>query len=236
MKLHHRVTWRMRRPSWSRIATGVLIVVVGVALLLITTDTVEPDLVWTIIPGIFVLIGLWALIRSGFRNLVGPVMVIAIAGAFLLESIDLIEEGTIGTYWPLFIVLLGLLVIVNRSRRRRGQTTGDASVSLVGVFAGDSRRVTGQQFRGGEATVVFGDAELDLRETELDADGALVEATAIFGDIVIDVPDDWPIDLEVMTIFGDIQDRRSRGVEPDSTGPRLTLTGSVIFGDITIRD
>lgn len=96
------------------IASGVLVVLFGAFLLLLTTDTVEDVTIGGVIAGIFVLWGLWLLIRSRFRRIVFPVMLIAIAGAFGLRSLGYLEPGTISTWWPLFIVLFGVLLLIRR--------------------------------------------------------------------------------------------------------------------------
>ena len=228
----------MAKRSWTRIATGVLIALIGVMLLLVTTDTVEADILWAWIPALFVLLGIWSLVRSGFQNIVGPVMVIAIAGAFLLRTLGLIESGVIGTYWPLFIVLLGVLVIINRSRRRRFELAGvDSSDStVVGVFSSDRRRITSDRFATAEVLALFRDAEVDLRDGTVAAPPGMIEATAIFGDIKLIVPEDWEVELRVMAIFGNVLDRRSRQQEYAGDGPQLVVTGTAIFGDIEVRD
>lgn len=227
----------MAKLSWTRIATGVLIVLIGVMLLLVTTDTVEADILWAWIPALFVLLGVWALVRSGFQNIVGPVMVIAIAGAFLLRTLEVIEAGVIGTYWPLFIVLFGVLVIINRTRRQRGVPGSDASsATLVGIFSSDQRRITADRFTSGEAVAIFGDAEIDLRETTVTDGPAAIDAVAIFGDIEVRVPPSWPVDLQVMTIFGEVNDRRRPPEQGGEDHPGLVITGTAIFADIIIRD
>lgn len=229
----------MTKRSWTRLATGVLIVFIGVLLLLVTTDTIESDILWAWIPAAFVLLGLWALVRSGFRNIVGPIMLIAVAGAFLLRTIGVIEAGTISTYWPAFIILFGILVIVNRSRKRRfvkiegisADTTGS-----VGVFGSDRRRIASDTFATADAVAIFGDGELDLRDSSVPAPPAVVEATAIFGDVEIRIPSEWKVDLQVMSIFGDTIDRRPRPSESSGDETTLVVTGNAIFGNIEIRD
>lgn len=229
----------MTRRSWARLTTGIIIVLIGIMLLLVTTDTVEGDILWAWIPGLFVLLGVWALVRSGFRNIVGPVMLIAIAGAFLLRTLNVIEAGVIGTYWPAFIVLFGILVIINRSRKRHRIEISGISTSettSVGVFGSDRRRVSTDNFTNAEVVAIFGDSELDLRDSTVSNPPAMIEATAVFGDVEIRLPAEWEIDIQVMSVFGDTVDRRPRSQEHDPQGPTLILTGSAVFGDIEILD
>lgn len=232
----------MKRNLTARLTTGTVIVLIGIVLLLATTDVVEMRSVWGWIAALFVLIGLWALIQSEFRNLVGPVMVIAIAGTFFVRNIGLLSDGVIATWWPLFVVLFGILVMISRSRRRqRIQLEGLDSlgeVSVISVFGTDDRQISSTEFKGAEMVAVFGDSRLDLTRTELGTRPGILEVSVAFGEAEIRVPAYWDVRLETMSIFGDVRDRRpdpSMEHRPDGQ-PDLIVTGVAIFGDIEIRD
>ena len=220
--------------------TGTVIVLIGIVLLLSTTGFVEMRSVWGWIAVIFILVGVWALVRSEFRNLVGPVMIIAIASAFFLRNVGVIPDGTIGTWWPLFVVLFGLLVMVNRSRRRQrirleGHDVGE--VACVAVFGSDERRPLTDRFTGGELVAIFGDVRLDLDDSAVLVRPAIVETIAVFGSAEIRVPAEWNVRLGTLSVFGDTTDRRRRAEERNTTDdPELIVTGISLFGDIEIRD
>lgn len=231
----------MTRNLWGRFTTGGIIILIGVLLLLSTTGILEFRSVWEAVPLVFVLLGVWALVRSKFRNLVGPVMIITIAGTFFLRNFGLIADDVIATWWPLFIVLFGVLLMINRSRRRQRirleGTSRAEEVVAIGVFGTDERRLSTDRFTGAELISVFGDALLDLRETSVRTPPAIVEALSVFGDAEVRVPQKWDVRLEVLNVFGETTDRRppserrEQGNEPD-----LIITGVSLFGDIEIRD
>ncbi len=230
----------MTRNLSGRLTTGTVIVLIGIILLLSTTGFVEMRSVWGWIAALFVLVGVWALVRSEFRNLVGPIMIIAIAGTFFLRNVGVLPDGMIGTWWPLFVVLFGLLIMVNRSRRRqriRLEGHGAGEVTSVAVFGSDERRPVTERFTGGELVAVFGDARLDLSDAGVEGVAAIVETIAVFGSAEIRVPKDWDVRLETLSVFGETSDRRRRGGERDATDdPELIVTGIALFGDIEIRD
>jgi len=235
----------MARTLSGRIATGGLIVLVGVLLLLSTTDTIATESLWAWVPGIFVLLGLWALVSSGFRNLTGPVMVIAIAGTYLVRNLEFIGDEAIGTWWPLFVVLFGVLLLVGRERRSRSHVELDEGGELTAItaFGGTDRRVTTDRFAGGEIVVAFGGAEVDLREAAIDRPPATIEAIVLFGGAELLVPSEWAVDVDVLPLFGGASDERpdrSAGGEPDGTGtrdgPDLVVTGVALFGGVEITD
>lgn len=228
----------MASISWDRIATGGLIVLIGLVLLLWTTDTIEAETFWAWVPALFVILGLWALVKSGFRNIVGPIMVIAIAGALFLRMIGVLEAGVLGAWWPVFIVLFGVLVVINRSRRhRRIRIEGDAGdLDAIAVFGTTDRRIASDRFGEAEMAAIFGDARLDLRDCAIDRPPALVDVVSIFGDVELIVPAEWTIQFEVMSIFGETIDRRRSSPDRESNEVELIVSGTAIFGDIEIRD
>ncbi len=227
----------MTRRRWERYATGGLLILIGVFLLLWTTDIIDAATVWAWIPALFVLLGMWALLRSGFRNFVGPVMIIAIAGAFFLRAIGIIEEGVISMWWPLFIVLFGILVILNRSHRRsRIVVDSKGGVDAVAVFSTIDRRVEADAFGEAEVAAVFGDVRLDLRDTTIPHPPAIIDVASIFGDAEIRVPEKYVVTFEVMSVFGDVSDRRPRRSEESPGEADVIISGIALFGDISVLD
>ena len=225
----------MSRPRSGRLTTGALIVLVGVLLLLSTTDAAPVESLWDFLPTVFVLLGVWALVRSGFRNLTGPVMVVAVAATYQAKALGYVTDQQIGTWWPLFVVLFGLLYLGGRERRRgRTKTEADAGdLSVVSLFSGAQRRVTGAGFRGGDVLVAFGGAEVDLRDADPPADPATIECLVAFGGAEIQVPDDWNVDLDVLALFGGAEDERPPSDER-ADGTQLAVTGVALFGGVSV--
>lgn len=230
-----------------RLVTGGLIVLVGLALLLSTTGVAEPTTLWDWVPLVFVLLGLWALLRSGFRNLTGPVMIVAIAGVFLLRNLGFVSAALVATWWPLLIVLFGVLFMINRSRqRRRLRSAGlesDGEFTAIGIFGGGDRRPSGGAFTGGEVLALFGGVDLDLRDVTVPNPPAVVEIICLFGGSEIRVPEGWDVRLDVLALFGGASDsrpRRSSSGEPTEgrpgDEPDLVVTGVVLFGGVDVRD
>src|SRR6056297_407034 len=123
----------MARLRSGRLTTGGLIVLVGLLLLLSTTDFVATDDLWDFLPAVFVALGLWALVRSRFRNLTGPVMVVAVAATFQARNLGYVTDQQIGTWWPLFVVLFGVLYLVGRSRRTLGVSVSDGDAGDISI-------------------------------------------------------------------------------------------------------
>jgi cytochrome c-type biogenesis protein CcmH/NrfF len=229
-------------PSFrsGRLVTGGLVVLVGVLLLLGTTDALPTESLWDFLPSVFVALGVWALVRSRFRNVTGPVMVVAVAATYQAKNLGYVTDQQLGTWWPLFVVLFGALLLVGRSRRARSRSVsvseGDAGdVTLVSLFSGSERRVTGPGFRGGDVLVAFGGAELDLRDADAPDRPATVECLVLFGGAELYVPDDWNVDLDVLPLFGGVDDQRTRPPGDDTdAGADLVVTGIALFGGVSV--
>ncbi|WP_336034740.1 LiaF transmembrane domain-containing protein [Halobacterium yunchengense] len=229
----------MLRVRSSRLTTGLLIVLVGVLLLLSTTDAAPTESLWDFLPSVFVALGLWALVRSRFRNLTGPAMVVAVATTYQAKNLGYVTDQQLGTWWPLFVVLFGVLYTVGKSRRRRagGGSTAEVrggDVSLVSLFSGSQRRVTGAGFRGGDVLVAFGGAELDLRDADRPSEPATVDCLVLFGGAELRVPEDWNVELDVLSLFGGAEDERPRGVAAADGDVDLVVTGLALFGGVGV--
>jgi hypothetical protein len=108
-------------------------------------------------------------------------------------------------------------------------------VLRVDVFLSTvSRRVTSQQFKGGEVVAVMGGGELDLREAKL-ADGrARLEMNLFMGGITLRVPEDWAVEFQGTPIMGGVEDQTRRiGGEPKG---RLLVTGVLLLSGIVLKN
>jgi len=234
----------MTRTLSGRLMTGGLVVLVGILLLLATTEVVAFESVWEVVLLLFVPLGVWALVTNWFRNLVTPVMIIALAGTFTLGNLELLSYEAIGIFW-LFVLIVGLLLLVSRPRRRQWVRFGGSAageVTAIAIFGSDDRRPGTDRFTWAELVVLFGESLLDLRDVAVPSPPAVVETFTIFGETEVRVPADWAVDLEVLTIFGESRDRRSRettvddGEEGPAGEPNLVVTGVCLFGSIHVRD
>lgn len=224
---------RRSRSLSSQVVLGGLIVLVGVVLLLDTTGIYDTRPLFDYIPSLFVLLGVYALVRSGFRNLFGPLVIIVLAGAWQLVALDVVAAADVVDLWPLFIVLFGLSLIFSQFRSPPART-GESHVTAFGVFGGSEKRVTAAEFTGANLTALFGGVELDLRDTAVKARPAHVSAIALFGGVEVRVPEEWTVEMDVLPIFGGASDERPRR-ERERGETDLVVTGFAAFGGIEVN-
>ena len=225
----------------SRLVTGLLLVAIG-ALFLIEnlTDWGYTFSDWW--PAILVVIGLANLVRRHSGRWFWAAITL-LGAVMLLDSLGIwrVDYGDVWRLWPLILVWVGarLIFMGRRTRRRRRRQdrdpeaieTTDLNVSCG--FGSTEQRITSRRFSGGAVSAIFGSAKIDLADAGLAISKPTVDVSAVFGSVVFVVPDDWVVELRTTNLFGGASDQRSE--TSPRTGPTLTITGTCLFGGITIE-
>ena len=164
-------------------------------------------------------------------------------------------------YWPLLFIVAGILIILHRfiypqsgvgkfENKWKNQqnyhhqyhhkdyskwNASENGFSKSSVFGSGDHIVLDPEFKGGDMNAVFGGMTLDLRRTSLPDGETHLEINAIFGGIIIYVPEDWYADIHIDTVFGGFQDNRLPK-DPLDTTKKLVITGSCVFGSGELRN
>lgn len=185
----------------------------------------------------------------------------ALAGIFMLGFgfLSLLKGlGLIYISWkvifPIGIIAVGLMMVL-RARRRTSSSvadaiadidnpdrsalftvsegeTGERVLDLTAVLGGFQRKVTSQDFRGGDITSVMGGVDLDMRTASLNGT-AVLNVFALMGGISIKVPIDWSVELEGTPIMGGFDEKT---MQPKDASKRLVVRGTAIMGGVEIRN
>ncbi len=199
-----------------------------------TTDAYDADILLQYVPSLFVLLGLYALVVSDFPNLFGPIAVVVVAVAWQLLTLDYLAAEQVTQFWPLFVVAFGISIIVGHFRSH-SRGVADAFISSVGVFGGSEQRSTTAAFEGADLTALFGGVSLDLREADIEDRPATINTTALFGGCEITVPPEWNVRMDVLPVFGAVEDERKRR-DRDHDEIDLVVTGFAAFGGVSVSD
>lgn len=222
--------------------TGAILVLIGLAFLLEHMGIIsigDPRRFW---PLLVVLVG--ALNLMSRRYAWGTFLVLV--GVLLqLNQLGVTHFGW-AAFWPLLLIALGLFILWGSFEWRNKaiafkSKTGDPRTTLneAVVFGGLERRMTSQDFQGGDVTAIFGGVELDLTEANMQASEATLAITAIFGGVEIRVPPSWQVVFRGSPIFGGIEDKTRTARVEDSASSNLkmlVITGAVIFGGLEIKN
>ena len=118
--------------------------------------------------------------------------------------------------------------------KNTGHTYGDDTIDAVSVFGGIKKTILSKNFRGGEIVNIFGGAELDL--TQADINGrVIIDITQIFGGTKIVVPSNWQVVSDMAAVFASVDDKRLRTTADPNNTKILVLKGVSIFAGIDIR-
>lgn len=189
---------------------GLLLIVAGTVLVLHNLDVLDARVLWTgWWPALVIGAGVWLLV--GGQAVVGTV--VAGIGALLLLDLQQVIEVNVGQLiWP------GLLILVGGGLLRAG-------LQVRGFETGPA----GNQ----GATAVFGDARLRLDDTGRERAEIPVTATAVFGDVTVEVPAGWRVRDRLTRLLGDVSIPTDQPGYPEA--PLVVLHGLVMLGDVNVR-
>ena len=225
---------------------GLVVVIVGGIWLAHELGADIPYWVFTW-PMFLIGVGIFVGAKHSFRGF-GWLIPIAVGSIFLVNDVMGLPLGQL--FWPIVIISAGLLMIFkprNRGRDRwkerwnrdhymRAENTSEDFLDSVSVFGNVKKNVISKDFKGGDLVCVFGGAELNL--TQADINGKIVvELTMVFGGAKLIVPANWQVQSsELVSIFGGVEDKRpihsNTTIEPGKT---LILKGTCLFGGIAIN-
>jgi predicted membrane protein len=241
-----------RNPA-GRIIGGFIIVGVGTILLLRQMGTLFPSWLfsWQML---VIVIGSYIGVRHGFRWR-GWILVVLMG---ILLFIEQAYPGfrTSEVFWPLIIIVIGLFIVFRPSRRWNSErwkekwehkweekwkhkweentTTTQDRIDSVSIFGGVRKVIVSKDFKGGEITNIFGGAEIDLSQADINGRVSL-EVTQVFGGTNIIIPPHWQIQTEMVSIMGSIEDKRPARESVNNPDKVLVLHGTSIMAGIDIR-
>ena len=79
----------------------------------------------------------------------------------------------------------------------------------------------------------FGDIVLDVREARVAGAEVRIDASTVFGDVDLLVPEGVEVELRSRTLFGDVKQEAGGSAVPGAA--RIVLTGGTVFGDVRVR-
>lgn len=220
----------MKKVS-SQIFLGIIIIVVGIFLLLRSTGIIDMGSIFRFLPSIFILIGIYSLIKSRFRNITEPLLLITIFTVIQLWILNIITLGNILSWWPLILIIIGVGIILSRLRGPLKEEDIQEKMDIFTFFGEVKRNIKSNNFQGGDITAVFGEINLDLRDAAL-SETPRINVVSLFAEVNIKVPAEWNVNLDTQQILADVQDKRKESPVKEE----LIIGGLAIFSEINIRN
>ena len=113
--------------------------------------------------------------------------------------------------------------------------TSDDFVKSTAVFSDVKKIVISKRFQGGEIVNIFGGTDVNLIQAEIHHP-IVIDVFQIFAGTKIIVPAHWKIQSEVVSVFGEVDDRRFSQGMPHDDKKVVYIKGTSIFGGITIKN
>jgi predicted membrane protein len=258
-----RMSYRRPNP-FGGLIVGFVLAGIGVLLLLQNLGILFFDDVWDFWPVILIVVGGSRLFSAwDFGGRVWGGIVAFVGVVFLLRNLGLLHGSVWSYFWPVILIAVGLGLLIRAMEgnhvwdlwgERGGSAEGKAGGPGPGpgdpprptfndlrnsfkedhIFGGAKRRIESQDFEGGEAVVVFGGLEIDLRKADTKREEIFIEANAVFGGIEIRVPETWQVTVRGTGVFGGYADETNPPA--DGKHPHLIVTGGAVFGGVSVKN
>jgi predicted membrane protein len=112
--------------------------------------------------------------------------------------------------------------------------TGDDYLDTVSVFGSVKKIILSKHFKGGEIVNIFGGAELDFTQADIEGK-VIIDITQIFGGVKMIVPPHWQVVPDIAAVFAGIEDKRMKSTATVGSEKILMLKGVSIFAGVDIR-
>lgn len=241
------------RNTTTQMLIGAAVILAGFMFLIDNLGWIDLDMRVHFWPFILMVVGASTLAqaprRGGGAYLAGGLM-IGFGAVSLLKGLGLIYISW-KVLFPIGIIALGVLMVFRARHRHSSHSSADIDnpdhsalfnvsegetservLDLTAVLGGFQRKVTTQDFRGGDISSIMGGVDLDMRTASLQGT-AVLNVFALMGGISIKVPTDWTVELEGTPILGGFDEKT---MEPKDSSKRLVVRGTAIMGGVEIRN
>ena len=116
-----------------------------------------------------------------------------------------------------------------------GVVLSDEQQPVYGIMM--SRRLRGRwlKCRTVNSRILMSSVEFDFRDLELPSDIVEINVLALMSSVVVTVPEDLPVQTEVVPILGEVKEGRRVKTALSKKGPGVRITGFVLMGEVKVR-
>ncbi len=166
----------------------------------------------------------------------GDLIGIGVGACLMLACLGLLDFEMI---WklvvPVALIVIGVSLILNGMMRKKkfvdAKPIEGEKKEFVAVFNGLKVDFDNMEFKGAKLESVFGGVKCDLRGAKIE-DGALIEASAIFGGIDLFVPEDVKVEVGSTSVFGGVSNHHKAKTEAKKT---VYIDATSLFGGVEVK-
>lgn len=220
----------IKQRNWA----GIVFVILGLVFLLRNIELLPLPSVFFSWKALLIVIGIVG-ISLGRKEGFVPLMI----GALFIFIYDILGLYYFGfrDLWPLIFIVVGIALLLRHRRTRANSDPGNPGIDELALFSGVEKKVTSNQFKGGNVTAMFGGIDIDLSQTNLSDESNNIDLFTMFGGCEFKVPQDWTINVSQLTVvFGAFEDKRL--IDKSKTDPNkvLFIRGLILFGGGEIKN
>lgn len=223
------------RISSQRLIVGGLLISAGVLLLVARFGLLELDLeLWDLWTFLFPGLCIWNLLRRDWSAAIVFFFLSAVfVGPRLFPEIDM---GDVLAQWPILLVAIGISLVLRSIFPAPKRKKASISPRGTAILGNSVARPESPAYRGGELTALLGVFTLDLTDSQLPPEGAVVQVFAFWGGIEIRVPEGMAVEQRVIPFMGGAEDKSHPPKALPSTAPRLEVRGFVWMAGLEIKN
>ncbi len=241
------------RHAGGQIVIGIAVIIIGFLFLFDNLGWLDLDMGVRLWPILLIFAGVLRMQQAHSRRGTVAGGVLTLAGVvLLLRSLGIVDIGW-NVLAPMLMIGAGGVLVLRSAMARSRQVPADGgfdklakapvagtdgampaedTINAAAILGAYKRRMTTQQFKGGEITAIMGGCDLDLRDASFEG-AAVLHVFALMGGINLKVPADWSVEIEGVPLVGGFEDSSRH---PRDTGKRLLVRGYVIMGGLDIRN
>lgn len=223
------------KPSFTRIATGIIIAALGLGMLAANLGILDMSLqnLWGTWWPMLVVVGGLLIFINDVKSYLWALIVVVMGVLWQLQIFDIISVNPWQLFWPLVIIAVGLSIVLRPNSRAKYEVSKKDQDDVTAVLGGSDKKYTSDNYLGTTTTVIMGGNKLDLRKATIKKQ-AVVSATVIMGGLEIIVPRSVMIRNETNAVLGGVEDKTDQ--EAVKNAPVLVISGDVIMGGIEIKN
>jgi len=113
--------------------------------------------------------------------------------------------------------------------------TSEDYLKSTAIFSDIKKIVISKRFQGGEIVNIFGGTDVNLIQADIHRP-IVIDVFQLFAGTKIIVPAHWKIQSDVVSVFGEVDDRRFSQGAPHDDQKVVYIKGTSLFGGITIKN
>ena len=221
----------------SRHIWGFILILLGIGFFLDQLDLLRfSDVISSWWPLIIIASGVYTLINNK-GSYIGGLIILTVGILLQVNNLDFLPYGFWGTLWPLILVILGIGILTSRHKKFKKRILDKEKTSEnFNIFSESKRVVETEYYNGGEISTFFGSSEIDLSNSTMSTEGAVLDVTVAFGSVDIRIPPNWKIQSSGFPLFGGFSDKTTKIFRDNEINPVLKIRYFVMFGSVEITN